>query len=522
MQPEKIALTDTGHFSNILTDYVGKNSALKPFINQFPEIDNFEKVIKARKFSKERRIKLYEELIGQYKDIPAKEIVLENIQGLVKDNCFTITTGHQLNIFTGPLYFIYKIVTTINCCRVLSENYPDYKFVPVFWMASEDHDFEEISGFRLFGKEYRWQTESRGPVGRMNPAGLKSVLEQLPEKVIVFEEAYTKFNKLSDSVRYYVNELFGKYGLVVIEPDSAALKSFFRDVMIDDLTRFTANKLVGDVSDQLGELGYKSQVFPRPINLFYIDENGRNRIDKVAGDYHIVDTPKVLTPNEILSELKNSPDKFSPNVVLRPVYQEVILPNIGYVGGPAELAYWLQLKSVFDHYKIQFPVIIPRNFALVINEPTAARLEKLMVKHTDLFLDIQQLKTKYILEKTGSNASLDKEKEILQELFESIKYKANSVDGSLGGLVEAEYTKSLKGFENIEKRIIRSEEKNQETAIRQIEGIKERLFPGGKLQERTDNLLSYFINNPGFIDELISQLDPFDFRFNIITEQKKE
>lgn len=521
MRVEKITLSDSGFYQKILIDYINGNSGLKDFISQSPDIENFEKIIKSRKFSREKRVKLFEELVGQYKDVPPKEAVLENIQSLIKTNCFTVTTGHQLSIFTGPLYFIYKIITTINTCRVLSEKYPEYRFVPVFWMASEDHDFKEISDFSLFGKKYEWVTEASGPVGRLNPASIRTILDALPEKVQVFEEAYTKFNRLSDSVRYYINEMFGDYGLVVIEPDNHAFKSFFRDIMIDDLTKSTADGLIAESSRELTELGYKIQVTPRPINLFYIDENGRNRIVKESGNYKILDTGKEFTGEAILADLKNNPENFSPNVVLRPVYQEVILPNIAYVGGPAEVAYWLQLKNVFDHYKVQFPILLPRNFGMILNKSIALKLEKLDVSHSDLFLDIHGLKTKYILEKGGNNINLEKEKQILQELFESIKYKAISADGSLEGLVEAEYTRSLKGFENIEKRIIKSEEKNQETALRQIEQIKEKLFPEGKLQERSDNVLNFYINDPRIIDRLVNILDPMDFRFNIISEDGK-
>ena len=518
MQKEKISLADTGFFQPLFIEYANQNPELKPFLNEFPRIENFEEIIKARRFSKERRMKLYEEIIDQYKDIRAGELVMENIQSLVRENCYTVTTGHQLNIFTGPLYFIYKIVTVINTCRILSKEFPERRFVPVYWMASEDHDFEEISNFRLFGKTYRWETEARGPVGRLHPGSLKSVLDQIPEKIPMFEEAYTRFNHLSDSVRYYVNELFGKYGLVVIEPDNKTFKSFFRDVMADDLDKFTASRLVESASAELSEIGFKSQVSPRPINLFYMDEQGRNRIIRESEWYEVADTPRKFNRGEIQAELMKNPEKFSPNVVLRPVYQEMILPNIGYVGGPAEIAYWLQLKKVFNYYKIQFPILIPRNSALYINNQTAVKLEKFAVRYSDLFLDIQHLKTKYILEKSGNNLNLEKEKQILQELFESIKYKAISVDGSLDGLVGAESARTLKGFENIEKRIIKAEEKNQEITMRQLENIKEKLFPEGKLQERTDNFLNFYLNKPGFINELVDHLEPLDFNFNILIE----
>src|SRR5699024_1121789 len=148
----------------------------------------------------------------QYKGLPIKAPVQENIESLKQANTFTVTTGHQLNIFTGPLYFIYKIITVINTSKVLAKEYPDCRFVPVYWMASEDHDFEEINHFNLFGKTYRWETSQKGPVGRFSTESIQAVLDDLPEKVPLFENAYQEGKTLAAATRHYVHELFGAEG----------------------------------------------------------------------------------------------------------------------------------------------------------------------------------------------------------------------------------------------------------------------------------------------------------------------
>jgi bacillithiol synthase len=171
MQLEKFPLSDTRAFSSFFLDYVDRKEILKPFYGRYPTIENFEGQIqdKKRTYTMSTRRILHEVLQKQYQKVEAAEPVTRNINALLDENTFTVTTGHQLNIFTGPLYFIYKIVTVINACKALKKHYPHYEFVPVYWMASEDHDYDEIKYFRLFGKKYTWNTKQSGAVGRFSP-----------------------------------------------------------------------------------------------------------------------------------------------------------------------------------------------------------------------------------------------------------------------------------------------------------------------------------------------------------------
>jgi bacillithiol biosynthesis cysteine-adding enzyme BshC len=389
----------------------------------------------------------------------------------------------------------------------------------VYWMASEDHDLDEIRSFALFGKTYSWETSQTGPVGRMDPSSIKTIIDQIPESVEIFEKAYTQFNKLADSVRYYVNELFGSYGLVVLDGDHDTLKNQIKDIFKDDLLNHHANDLVENTSSRLTDLGYGAQVYPRAINLFYMKDGVRGRIAREEGTYRVIDTDLSFSGEEIISLVEKSPDLFSPNVILRPVYQERILPNIAYVGGPAEVAYWLQLKDVFDYYKISFPVIMPRNFVMIIGKSLNKKINKLMIKGEDLFLEDNDLKSRYLEEHAAYNFSFESEKKIMDEVFKSIRNKTKAVDKSLEGFVGAQEAKIIKEIQNIEKRLQKAEEKKQETGIKQIQSLKEKLFPEGKLQERVENLLSFYINDPHFIESLIERLDPFDYRLNICYEE---
>ncbi len=519
MRIEKSNLKDTNSFSAIFLDYINQKESLTEFYGQFPLVENFEDQIKARNFPAANRIVLADVLEKQYADVEKSDAVVKNISFLKEEKTFTITTGHQLNIFSGPLYFIYKIVTVINACQELKKAYPDYNFVPVYWMASEDHDFEEINHFHLFGKKHTWETDQQGAVGRFSPSAIKEIMEVLPEKIALFEKAYLAHENLADATRYFVNELFGAEGLVTVEADDANLKSLFKEVIKDDLLNNTAKRLVEESSKKLVNQGYKAQVNPREINFFYLDAGLRERIILEGNEYHVNNTELKFTKEEILTLLESNPEKFSPNVIMRPLYQEIILPNLAYVGGPGEIAYWLQLKDMFVHYEIPYPILMPRNFAMVINKATAKKINKLNIKISDLFSPFQDMKTRFLHDNADSDLNLSNELKEISKAFEAIKSKAGAVDKGMEGFVGAESSKVFKSIKNIEKRLKKSEESKQEVAIKSLEGIKDKLFPGGSPQERHDNFMNFYLNNADFIHELLEKFEPFDFNYYILIDE---
>lgn len=518
----KLPLETTGHFSSLINDYLTESAPLKPFYAYPPTAKAAEQAISQRNFPAERREILLKAIQEQYKDLPISDQLQESLNRLAEPNTFTITTGHQLNIFTGPLYFVYKIITTIQTCRALKQLYPEHNFIPVYWMASEDHDLEEIAHFSLFGKTYQWETQQRGPVGSMNPDGLAALADELPEAVPLFKEAYAKADTLAEAVRNYVNALFGKYGVVVLDADAAELKKLFAPVMQEELLQQTAGKLVAEQSAKLEEAGYKAQVFARDINLFYMKPGLRERIVQEGEHFQVLNTETAFSKEELLQELEVHPDRFSPNVVLRPLYQEYILPNLGYVGGPAELAYWMQLKPVFEHYKTSFPLLLPRHFALVIGLNNHQRLEKLGFSPLALFSGLDNMREALLMRESDTNISLSEEVKALQDVFEAVRQKVLEVDGSLKGFVGAEENKALKSLENIEKRTKKAEERRHETSLRQLDHVYDKLFPNGKLQERSDNFMNFWLNDPGFIDRLLDAFEAFDYRFTILTYEGNE
>lgn len=518
MQLKKIPLADTHAFSPFFLDYLEQKKSLKPFYNRFPEVDNFKGQItdKSANFPAHHRKVLVSSLEKQYKNTETIPAVKNNIQLLNSQKTFTVTTGHQLNIFTGPLYFIYKIVTVINTCKQLKTKFPEYDFVPVYWMASEDHDYDEIKYFRLYGKKHVWETTQYGAVGRFNTKGFDKLIDQLPGEFEVFKKAYLKNQKLSDAVRYYVNSLFGSEGLVVLDPDDRDLKGLFKKVMHEDIFKSTTLDLVEKTNKALESHQYKTQVFCRNINFFYLDDNIRSRIEKQGEQYKVLDSKLSFTADQISELIEKEPEKFSPNVILRPLYQEYILPNLAYVGGPAEVIYWLQLKSVFDYFNIPFPALMPRNFGLVMEQHIYKKFDKTELEIGQLFEEKNFLFNHWILKHSEHNLTVGEERTTIENIFLNLRQRAETIDQTLGPFIGAEGKRAINSLEKIEHKLLRAEKRLQSDKLRQIEAVKDALFPNGGLQERTDNFLNFYQQDIDFIQKLIANFDPFDFRMNIL------
>lgn len=526
MPNDCISFQDSGYFTPIIIDYLNRRPELQPFYNRFPSIENFKAQIgeKAGNFQGRRDV-LASVLEKQYAHLRLSGATAQNIRALRKESTFTITTGHQLNLFTGPLYFLYKIVSAINLARKLKDAYPENEFVPVYWMATEDHDFEEINYFNFKGKKFRWNTESGGAVGRLPTNGLDDFLgvfaadlgsgRRADELRQLFSKAYLEHQNLTDATRWLANELFATYGLVIIDADDAALKAEFAPYIKAELTQKASYKAVSQTVEKLKP--YTIQVNPREINLFYIDDKLRERIISDNGNYVINNTGLKFSEAEILDLLEKHPEKFSPNVIMRPLYQEVILPNLCYIGGGGEIAYWLELKSLFENADVTFPVLLLRNSVLIASQKQAAKADKLDLSWHDLFAKPQDLANARI--KTLSEFKIDfsQQKAFLREQFEKLADIAQKTEKSFTGAVKAQQAKQIKGLENLEKRLLKAEKRAHADELARIADLQNELFPGGALQERFSNFSEFWLEyGNSLIEKLIAELDPLDERFDVI------
>lgn len=527
MPSDCITYQNSGYFTKLMIDYLDEKSELKPFYNHFPNIENFKKQIeeKSSNFNDKREI-LASELEKQYLNFDVSDATSNNIELLKDSKNFTVTTGHQLNLFTGPLYFLYKIVSTINLCKQLKKEFPKHNFVPIYWMATEDHDFEEINYFNYQGKVFRWNRESSGPVGRLSTEGLDKVFDLFSKEIgtsnnvtflkNLYENAYLKHSNLADATRFLANELFQNEGLVIIDGDSVALKKMFIPFAKKELLEQTSFKKVTETNKYLKD--YFVQVNPREINLFYIEDNLRERIIFENDIYKVNNTTIQFSESEILSELENHPEKFSPNVILRPLYQEVILPNLCYIGGGGELAYWLELKSNFEENNITFPMLLLRNSVLLATKKQAEKADKLELSWNDLFSNQRVLLDSKTKDFSQFKIDFYEQKEHLKKQFENLYTIANQTDKSFIGAVKAQEIKQLKGLDNLEKRLLKAEKRIHSEKLERIIALQNELFPSQSLQERKANFSEFYLEfGNTLIEELLTEFNPLSQEFKIIT-----
>lgn len=527
---QSISIKATALFSSLFEDYLAQSEKVKPFYSNHIYRKDFAAYIEKNSFSEVNRPALVKAL-----DIQAGLVnntstaSLNNITLLQQANTYTITTGHQLCLFTGPLYFIYKIISTINLCESLKRNFPDKHFVPVYWMASEDHDFEEINHVNVFGKKIIWNSAQKGAVGEFSTEGLKEVIAELKtilgdnenstELTQLFEKAYTNHKNLADATRYLVNALFGEYGLVILDGNDVRLKSLFKEEFKKDIFENASAKLVYETINELKK-HYSAQVTPREINVFYKDKDLRERIEKQGERYVVLNTEINFSKGELENVIENSPEKLSPNVVLRPLYQQKILPNIAYVGGPGELAYWLEYKSMFDAFKISLPILMPRNFVMVLDKANQNKLQKLNLSIVDLFKDSEEL-VKQLIKTQHNDINLEEVKNQLVKLYSEITETVVNIDKTLGGTAEAEKQKAINGIAAIEQKINKALKQKSETDVNQIWSLKEKLFPKNSPQERSDNFSMYYSKyGKEFISSLKSELtyDLEKFEYMVLKE----
>lgn len=531
MSLETISFRKTGYFSSLICDYLDEKPELQQFYNRFPKLDNFKAQIEEKQHSElvseSHRKLLIKVLKEQYKTTNTSERTLQNIEDLKNKNTFTVTTGHQLNIFTGPLYFLYKIVSAINLCKELKQAYPSYNFVPVYWMATEDHDFEEINYFNFKGKKVHWNTEAGGAVGALRTDGLQDVFELFSKDLgegkhadelrQLFSEAYLKHNNLTDATQFLTNELFKEYGLVIIDANCQELKRQFVPYMKEELLHETSFKAVSKTNEVLSK-DYGIQVNPREINLFYIKDNLRERIAFEDGIYGVVNTEITWTQEALLKELENHPERFSPNVIMRPLYQEVILPNLCYIGGGGELAYWFQLKDFFNKVSVPFPILLLRNTVLIQSRKQQEKLQKLNISNQDIFLKRDAFINKKVREISNIDIDFSPQKEYLKQQFENLNKLAEQTDKTFLGAVKAQEVKQLKGLDNLEKRLLKAQKRKLSDQVSRMTDIQNELFPNQSLQERTTNFSEFYLEHgEKLISELIKHLDPLKSEFTILT-----
>jgi bacillithiol synthase len=510
--------------------YAIGDERLQPFYLWQPQLESIPKIVEEQTKRSFPREDLLTVLKKQYRTLPEVSAVSQNIAALGMENGFTVATAHQPSLFLGPLYFIYKALTVINLAEESTRAAEGkYRVVPVFILGSEDHDLEELNKVNLFGKKIIWSPEQGGAVGNIPTETLKAALAELADVLGSSEAAvqlhaavtgaYSNKKDFAAATQALLHHFLGSQGLIVLDMNDPLLKRHFVPIMRAELLEQPAQRLVKASIGQLQAQGFKAQATPRDINLFYLRPGSRERIILEDGHYQVLNSPIRFKTEEILAALEANPEHFSPNVVLRPLYQECILPNLAYVGGGGELAYWLERRSLFEYFGLSFPMLVRRNSVLWLDKEAEKKRSKLGFSVEDFFGDVDGLIRQFLSKNATGEISLDAEIRDIEAIFDKIAEKSQQIDATLEKSVRADQSKALAVLEQWQSRLVRAEKQKHEVSVNQIRALKEKLFPGNGLQERYDNFLPYVLRyGLGFLDQLRAELDLFDPTFTVFSE----
>lgn len=499
----------------ILQRYSECDPTLQPFITNFPDPQAIQEQIQKKQvaFDSSAR-KLLVQVLQEQTGVSPTIAQQRNLDWLSHNKTFTVSCGHQLNIAGGPVYMAYKILTVLKLTEQLNREYPDFHFVPVHWLASEDHDLEEILSISFFGQKIKFDIDQTGATGRMRTGNLAGQMKSIRDFPAWMVKAYEDSTTLSVATRAWLQTAFGEKGLLVIDADHKTLKEAFVSMATREIDQPWVEREVVISTKALEANGVKSQIHPRPINLFYLTDKERLRLEEADGKLKTVGGNFEWGKKEGINHFKENPQTLSPNVAFRPVYSQLVLPDIAFVGGPAEIAYWLQLSGVFRESGIPMPLLIPRFSAAFVNQALSKKMSRLGLKANDLLKEDQELKK----EATGINTEITLPD--LEAVYQKLLMLAQEVDPTLVPMAKSELSKAAKIAEGIQKRISKAAEQKNETRINQILALVRKLFPEGTLQERTESWLSFVAADPEWLDKVYSQIKPLQFSFNILIDRE--
>ena len=531
LSTQRIPVQEFLSLSQPLQAYLQQSNLLSAFVTSFQDIEQLEQNIQSR-LSFEHRELLVNTLKRQNEGLTLHANQTKNLYNLESQHCFTITTAHQTNLFGGPLYFIQKAVSAITACQKAKKHYPKYNFVPVYWLGTEDHDFDELNHTTINGQRVEWKDEQGGAVGRYSTENLTSILQEVEQLLgktkhaIELNELFTKAYSLptiAEATRYLLHNLLGKHGLLIIDGDDKDLKELFAPIVQKELQSSFSNTAI-QTSIQFFEDEFGStQAHSREINLFYLTDEFRKRIERKGNDFTVVDTKIQFTEEELLKELEQHPERFSPNVILRPLMQEMVLPNIMYVGGGGELTYWLQLKPVFDAVNQAYPMLGLRDTAVYLTKAVKRKLEQLNLSIQDTRQSKEELK-KY-LAKRDATVSLEfgEQRRALQNIMDEMSQQAKAVDSTLEASARAEEQRMYNAMLNLEKKMLRAQKKQNTITNHRLEVIYDSLYPNNSLQERVENFSNYIVTyGEDWLNWQLENFNLFDQQVKVMVEVEGE
>jgi bacillithiol synthase len=534
--------SDETGFSHLFVDYVNNFSRVKDFfIGDFRDEKLWNSRLKTISQRSLDRSSLVQVLSNQNRDYHCGVKTLANIDLLLNENTVAIITGQQVGLFSGPLYALYKTLTAIKLAERLSQQYPDYNFVPVFWLEGEDHDIEEVASFTFYSAanellrlQYQYEDKTGGKnigaVGQLNfDDSIVTLFDTLRQSLLptefstkviaLFETAYQKGMTFSRAFIHLFSVLLEDSGLIFFDPHNPTTKQMLLPIFEQELTHISGTCQLVITQSELIEQQYHAQVKPHPVNLFLFHHGGRYALEPHSDGFSLKGTRKTFSLEEMLGILRTDPNLFSPNVVLRPICQDYLFPTLAYVAGPSEVSYFAQFKLLYEHFGIPEPIIYPRASATIVEERIQKVIDKFNLRTEDFFTNIDFLKRR-----VASTISDFKVEELFSNTFgtvseslTSLKGGLESIDPTLVPALETTLTRMQGALNSLKDKTISAQNRQHEISLRQLDKVSLSLFPHSTLQEREINII-YFLNKygPEFLRWLRGELAIDKFMHQII------
>ncbi|MGB9771046.1 MAG: bacillithiol biosynthesis cysteine-adding enzyme BshC [Candidatus Kapaibacteriota bacterium] len=512
-------------FSKLFVDFLKKESF---FVERFvytEDLFNNEKIIEKKLKNYNQRNHLLKIVEKSNSDLTLTSSQKRNIELLAKDNTAIVVTGQQPGAFGGPLYVFYKTLTAIKLVEKLSKRHPQYYFVPLFWIEDNDHDYLEAFQSLLLNRkcdvvnlplDAKLHKEWRNSISELRLSkdfanfvehyiNLNYLEKFDPDFSNFLIELYTKENSLVEIFQQILHYLFGTYGLIFILASECRQANAFKDILFSEFEKFGSTYSIIETANRLIETqGYHIQAKNSLPNLFYHTTAERRKVewDDKNKTFRVGD--EIVPDNEIINFFEQNSTKFSPNVLLRPICQDYVLPNIASVLGPSEIGYTTQLKELYEWFKIPMPAIVARHSITF----TLKDYEKLIDKFGfNYFLRSRKEIEDEIYDTykdLNLRKTLDKFEKEFENIFENLKQIGSKLDNSLRVSAEAHFSKSYRHFNAYINKIFQAERRTILNKNKEIIDHTNLLFPNGTLQERALSFVFplLFINHHKFIGEI--------------------
>lgn len=529
----QINFSDIPKNENLFLDYLYEFENVSEFYKyNFREKENYSEVFNSIIRSRSNKnFNLSEIVKHQYSTFPkASERTLNNINKLGETRTLTVVTGQQLGLFGGPLYTFYKIITTIKLANQLKERFEEFNFVPVFWLEGDDHDFNEIRWLKLinnqnelkeltYGEEIP-EEEAKQSVGNLKlTADINRMLNEIkntlreteftPHLLNKLSEIYIEEKTIKQSFKEFIFWAFDEFGLIILDPQDLEIKKLLSPVFTREIENFREHtrKLVL-TSAKLEEI-YHAQVKIKPVNLFYSTDDGRYSIEPVEDSFRLRRKRKQFSKEELIDAINTEPNRFSPNVLLRPICQDYLLPTACYVAGPSEIAYFAQVMPLYEYFEIEPPIIYPRASATIIEKSIHSNMDKFNLELKDIFIKAEKLKDQIVATVSENNIDVTFE-EALKQInltFDDLKTQLFSIDKTISDSSERYREKMISSINELKNKAVQAQMKKHEVSLKQIDKISDALYPNENLQERELNYI-YFANKYGesFIKKIYDEL----------------